>query len=129
MDTTASPYFRTVVRSLGEQAPMMAAEGVLILFGEPCPEALAEVSVVHGEWSMAEGRDPRPGDRIRIGERELPLHAVGEIAGKNLRELGHIVLYRFLEDGPGLLPGAIHVNGDLPIPEPGDAIELLAGEG
>lgn len=121
------PYFTTTVEALGQEAPMMAAEGVIILFGSPCPEALAEVSVVHGPWTMDPERDPRPGDRIRIGERELTLRAVGEIAGSNLRQLGHIVLYRYLEDGPGLLPGAVHVDGDLPLPEAGTTIELRAG--
>jgi len=121
-------YYTSTVRSIGEEAEMMIEEGVLILFGTPCPEALAEVSVVHEGGHLDEGVAPAPGDVIRLGGAELEIAAVGEIAGQNLRELGHIVLYQVKPDGPGLLPGAVHVHGALAAPAVGSVIEFATAE-
>jgi glucitol/sorbitol PTS system EIIA component len=117
------PYYRTTVVSVGPEAGDMLAGGVVILYAEPLPDALADVSVVH----RPEHRVPDPainaGDVVSIGGHELTITAVGELAAKNLDELGHVVLYVDQPDQK-LLPGAVHAAGALPDPQPGHVIEF-----
>ena len=49
--------------------------------------------------------------------------AVGDLATKNLDDLGHVVLYVDQPDQK-LLPGAVHASGDMPDPKAGDVIEF-----
>lgn len=116
-------YYRTTVVRVGPEAGDMLAGGVLILFAEPLPDALADVSVVH----RPDHRDPEltigVGDVVSVDGRELAVTAVGDIAAKNLDELGHVVLYVDQPDQK-LLPGAVHATGELPEPRPGHVIEF-----
>ena len=97
------------VSRIGGDAADMIEEGVIILFGEPVPPALFDVSVVH------EGHSPRPGDcrrrprRLRRAELRHET-AVGDKANANLTELGHVVLY-VNQPEQELLPGAILATG------------------
>lgn len=118
----STAYWTSTVSGIGADAADMVDAGVVILFGEPVPSALAEVSVVH-RADAEPGRDIAVGDIISLGEQEVTVQAVGELASANLRELGHIVLYC----DPGeqqLLPGAIHVTGTIALPTPGDRLAI-----
>ena len=72
-------YYRSTVVEIGEEAGEMAAAGVLILFGEPLPEALAEVSIVHRPTQTLQGHGIAVGDVVVIGGQELTITAVGEL--------------------------------------------------
>jgi PTS system glucitol/sorbitol-specific IIA component len=119
-------YYRTTVVDVGPEAGDMAAAGVVILFGEPLPEALAEMSIVHRPSQTLQGHPISAGDVISVGEAELRITAVGDLAAKNLEELGHIVLY---VDQPNqkLLPGAVLATGGLPPIERDAVIEFRTG--
>ncbi|MDO5644529.1 MAG: PTS glucitol/sorbitol transporter subunit IIA [Dermabacter sp.] len=97
------------VSHIGADAAMMMEEGVIILFGEPVPDALADVSLVH-RGSGPATRDLAVGDIIAIGEAEYRVDAFGDLAVKNLAELGHIVLY-VNQPELNVLPGAVLVTG------------------
>jgi len=118
-------YYRSTVVEVGPEAGEMAAGGVLILFGEPLPEALAEVSIVHRPSQTLQGHEIAVGDTVVIGGTELEITAVGELASKNLDDLGHVVLYVNQPDQK-LLPGAVHAAGELPLPAPDQTIEFRA---
>lgn len=102
----------TTVSHIGPDAADMLEAGVVILFGEPVPPALADVSVVH-TGAEAPARDIAPGDMIVLGAQRLTVDAVGDLAGQNLRELGHVVIY-VGQPEQELLPGAILASGDMP---------------
>ena len=119
-------YYRTTVVDVGPEAGDMAAAGVVILFAEPLPEALAEMSVVHRPSQTLEGHAISAGDVISVGEAELRITAVGDLAAKNLEELGHIVLYVDQPDQK-LLPGAVLATGGLPPIERDAVIEFRTG--
>ena len=119
-------YYRSTIVDIGPEAVEMAAAGVIILFGEPLPEALAEVSVVHRPTQTLEGHAIGAGDTIVIGGGELEVTSVGDIATKNLDELGHVVLYVNQPDQKRL-PGAVNARGTLPDLEIGQVIEFRAG--
>lgn len=101
----------------------MIGGGVMILFAEPLPDELADVSVIHapqGELVEPIGA----GDLLRVGESTLTLTAVGERAAENLRSLGHLVVYVDPDPSTSLLPGAVHARGELTVPEHAAVIEL-----
>jgi PTS system glucitol/sorbitol-specific IIA component len=116
-------YYRTTVVKVGPEAGDMLAGGVLILFAEPLPDALADVSVVHRPDRRDPGFTIGVGDVVSIDGQQLTVTAVGDIATKNLDELGHVVLYVDQPDQK-LLPGAVHATGTLPEPRPGHVIEF-----
>ena len=86
-------YYRTTVLKVGPEAAEMAAAGVLILFAEPVPPALAEMSIVHQPTQTLQGHPISVGDTVTVGAQDVRITAVGEIAANNLEELGHVVLY------------------------------------
>lgn len=117
--------YTSTVTGIGADAPAMFEAGVIILFGEPVPPALADVSVVHSHDGQL-ARDIEPGDVIAIGPAEYTVEQIGEQASGNMRELGHLVLY--VDAGEQkLLPGAVHVTGPAPAPQTGSRIVVRAG--
>lgn len=123
-----NPYFRSEVVSIGDDVPEMMEGGVLIFFAEPCPAELAEVSIVHRLMDSDPQRDPAPGDVLRVGASTVTITEVGDIAGDNLRTLGHMVVYVNQDSGQDLLPGAVHAEGSLDIPAAGETIEIESGD-
>ena len=115
-------YFKATVVKVGAEAADMVAGGVLILFADPAPEALADISVLH-QPSMDVSGPIAVGDTIQVGDGTLTVTAVGDIAADNLRSLGHVVIYANHTD-QNLLPGAVHAEGTLTLPEPGQEIEF-----
>lgn len=118
----STPYWTSTVTGIGPDAQDLIDGGVIILFGDQVPPALAEVSVLHAAAADPE-RDLRAGDVLTIGDSEYAVDRVGEQAAANLRELGHIVLY--VDAGEQqLLPGAVHVTGRLATPATGETLTL-----
>ena len=60
---------------------------------------------------------------MSLAGAELRIDAVGELATKNLDDLGHIVLY-VNQPNQKLLPGAVLATGDVPDLKAGDVIEF-----
>lgn len=115
----------TVTR-IGDDAPEMFDAGCFILFGEPVPDALADVSLVHD--GAGQPADVRAGDTFWLGEDGFAVEEVGERANANLAELGHVVVYVNQSDQK-LLPGAVKATGDgVPMPLPGQTVRFTRGE-
>lgn len=118
--------WQATVSRVGGDAAEMLNGGVLILFGEPVPEALAEVSIVHSGASELL-RPPAAGDVIEFAGQSYVLDEVGGRAAENIIELGHLVLY-VNQPGQDLLPGAAKASGpELALPRPGSVIAFRAG--
>lgn len=124
LNTQTQTYFRTQVTAVADEARDMIEGGVMILFSPPCPAALGDVSVLH-ETLQPLARTPQVGDVLKVGAESAELISVGEIAGSNLKELGHVVVYFNKAPGDKVLPGALHVAAAFTAPAPGDVIELL----
>lgn len=118
-----STLWSSRITTIGADAAEMIDGGVIILFGEPVPEALAEVSVVHS-GAAAPSRPITAGDLLRLGDQTFTVDAVGERAMTNLTDLGHIVIY-VNEPDQELLPGAVLASGPTPtVPAPGGTVEF-----
>lgn len=112
------------VSRIGEEAAVMIDAGVLILFGDPVPDALADVSIVH-QGATQPVRALAPGDRFEVGTQTWTIDEVGERATANLTELGHVVFYINQPD-QDLLPGAIKATGpELTFPESGTQLAFI----
>jgi len=116
----------STVTQIGADAQEMFDGGVYILFGEPVPAALADISVVHA-GATSPASDVAPGDHFLLGQADLVLDEVGAIANKNLVELGHVVVYLNMPQQK-LLPGAIKASGSTtPSPQVGDRLAFVRG--
>ncbi|MFV0452580.1 MAG: PTS glucitol/sorbitol transporter subunit IIA [Propioniciclava sp.] len=101
--------WQSTVTSVGGESGEMLDGGVLILFGEPVPPALADMSVVHkGATELA--RTVQAGDTFTMSGNTYTVDEIGERACGNLTELGHVVIYANMPH-QNLLPGAIKASG------------------
>lgn len=112
------------VTLIGGDAGEMIEAGVLILFGEPVPDALADVSVVHAN-ATALARPLVTGDHLVVAGQSYTVDEVGRRACENLTELGHVVVY-VNQPEQELLPGAIKATGpEVQTPEVGSIISFI----
>ena len=102
MSTT---LWKSTTTRVGIDAVEIIGSGVLVLFGEPVPEALADVAIVHENASDLV-RPLRAGDQFVFAGNTYVLDEVGARASDNLTELGHTVIYIDQPD-QALLPGAV----------------------
>jgi PTS system glucitol/sorbitol-specific IIA component len=117
--------YATTVTAVGEQVAEFVTQGLLIWFAEGAPEELHFFSVLHQPTITTGG--VRPGDIVRIDDRELRVTAVGDVANENMVNLGHMDL-KANGAGEAPLPGDICLE-ELPLPEvrPGTTL-VIEGE-
>ena len=116
--------WKAEVTSVGHEAGEMLEAGILILFSDPVPDALADVSVTHNS-TAAPARPLRTGDQFDFAGQAYVIDEVGGRTYDNLAELGHVVVY---VDQPDLelLPGAVKVTGPrFGVPEVGSRIAFI----
>lgn len=116
MATTSSTLWNAVVLRIGKGAQDMLDTGVIVLFGEPVPDALSDICVVHhrgGRSPLTPQRELLPGDVLNFAGTRYTIDEVGEAATSNLSDLGHVALY-FNSPDQSLLAGAIKVSGPPP---------------
>lgn len=85
-------YYSTIVTEIGEEVPSLLDGGVLILYADGAPAALAEVSVQHVVEGEVPPQAPPVGGRVLVGDVSARVSAVGDTAWAKVRELGHVVL-------------------------------------
>ena len=85
-------YYSTTVTEVGEEVADLLDGGVLILYADGAPPALAEVSVQHVVDGAVAPEGPPVGAKVRVGELSVRVSAVGTSAWAKVRELGHVVL-------------------------------------
>jgi len=113
----------TEVVAVGPLVAEFTQAGVLVLFGQQAPEELHDFSVLHRPSVELEG--PAVGDVVVIGDRELPVLAVGDVVAANLLQLGHLDLK---SDGNVVptMPGDVCVaQGSLPEVAVGQSIRIV----
>lgn len=114
--------YTTTINGSGVAATEFAAENMIITFADNAPDSLADF-VYRVDQNPVTG-EVLVGQQFQIGDEIRTITAVGDVAQKNLNDLGHVTL---IFDGAAepRLPGAIHVSeGELPALDPGTTVTI-----
>lgn len=84
-------YYSTTVTQIGVEVHDLIDGGVLILYADGAPAALAEVSVLHKVEQESKQLVPPVGARVQIGSLSAQITAVGDTAWYKVTDLGHVV--------------------------------------
>ncbi len=105
--------FHTEVIELGEQVEAFFEEGMFVLFGENVPDTLKDFCYFIDSKDV--DGTMKAGDRLNIDGNSYEITSVGEIAQKNLENLGHLtVVFNGAKEAG--LPGSICVEAK-PMPK------------
>lgn len=84
-------FLKTRITHIGPDVADLLEGGVLILFAEGAPPELAEVSVLHKVETVS-AKQPVLGAKIRVGNVEATVTAIGGYAWKKVIDIGHVVV-------------------------------------
>lgn len=118
--------FKANIVFIGDMVEEFKSQNMIILFDSGAPEELKEISVVH-RGGIYRG-EVVAGDFLFIGALGYRITAVGEVANKNLKNIGHVCL-KFDGSTEPELPGNIHLEEKaLPDLKVGDEIYIVEGQ-
>ncbi len=103
--------YQTTITRVGENARDALEDNMMITFREGAPADIEAFCFIHSHGALS--ADLMPGCTLELGGHCYPVTAVGDVAGQNLRELGHITL-RFDGHAQAEYPGCVHVSGPVP---------------
>lgn len=108
------------ITGIGADAMDFVDDNILILFSEQTGNGVEDFSV---QITMPHlSRDIASGDRMRFGDKEYLVTAVGDEAMETFKLLGHCTL-RFDGSDTPVLPGTIHLeDADFPEVHVGDMV-------
>lgn len=118
--------YQTVIKEIGHLALDFLKEEMIIFFKEGSPVELAEISLIHSPMELFEEIEVE--DVFFIEKEAYKVTAVGNVANKNLKTMGHFIL-KFDGKTKAELPGNIHVeNKECPSFSIGDRVVIKAKE-
>ena len=101
--------YQAKVTEIGGMVQELAEDGnLLIIFNEDVQDPELKEDIVAG-------------DVLTIGDKKFNVTAVGNVALKTLKDLGHCTI-KFDGDTKANLPGELHVDGLVPEVKVGDVI-------
>jgi len=98
-------YLNSVVTGIGEEVADLLDGGVLVLYADGAPPALAEVSVQHLS-DVVHVKPPQVGAKVTLAGCKTEITAVGETAWAKVTDIGHVV-FNFNGAGKADRPGEI----------------------
>ncbi|MGQ5288194.1 PTS glucitol/sorbitol transporter subunit IIA [Pectobacterium actinidiae] len=103
--------WQAVISSVGEHAALFLAEKRLILFSDNAPKDIRDYCITHHDGELIKPLSVH--HKMELFGITYSISAIGDVANKNLKELGHITL---LFDGAekAELPGTLHLTGQIP---------------
>jgi len=118
-------YVMRVVE-IGPLVPEFLEAKVLVFFKVGAPPELAEFSILHEPSDFF--TDIEVGDHIVVDGEDYQVTAVGDVANKNIRDLGHLIMKANGYSEPEL-PGDVCVEAkELPPIKVGTVITILAAD-
>lgn len=82
--------FYSKVTRIGGSVPEFIQAGILVLFREQVPPELQDIAILHAPSTFQQ--EVATGQVLRLGAAKFRVTAVGSVANRNLRELGHAVI-------------------------------------
>jgi glucitol/sorbitol PTS system EIIA component len=117
--------YKATVTEIGPLVGEFTEAGILVFFGDDAPPELREFSIIHDGKELIE--DVVPGDAVIIDDSHYNVLAVGEVANKNLANLGHLIIKFNGKDQPEL-PGDVCVEEKpVHIVKIGSTFEIVGG--
>jgi PTS system glucitol/sorbitol-specific IIA component len=115
--------YKATVTEIGPLVKEFTEAGILVFFGDDAPPELREFSIIHDGKDLV--ADISPTDTIIIDDELYLVMAVGDIANKNLSNLGHLIM-KFNGSEKAQLPGDVCVE-DKPVHqvEIGSVIQII----
>ncbi len=114
--------YKTTVTAIGDLAEELLQQKMMVLFDSTAPMELQEISVIHTGGILT--KEVIDGDFMILGNLTYTITAVGEVANKNLKNIGHVCLKFDARTSPEL-PGDVHLKGEkLPLIIIGDTITI-----
>lgn len=103
--------WRAKISHIGRYATQSLGEQRLILFSFQAPESITDYCVVHEQGVLTQPL--AVGQFLELFDTTYAISAIGDVASRNLKQLGHITL---LFDGATEpeLPGTVHLRGKAP---------------
>lgn len=115
--------YQSTITEIGAMVQDFVSEKMIIIFNDNAPDALRDMAVLHTIEVL--DQDVAVGDRIRLGDKEYTVTAVGEEANETFKTMGHCTLM-FNGFGAAQLPGHIELLGDgMPDLAVGQTIEII----
>ena len=118
--------YTTTVTRIGEQVGEFIKQGIIIFFAEGAPEELHFFSVLHEPEDTTGGL--RVGDVVHLGDTDLRVTAVGDVANENMVNLGHIDLKANGADQAPLAGDLCVEEASLPELQPGTRMVIEGPE-
>ncbi|RDW20689.1 PTS glucitol/sorbitol transporter subunit IIA [Oceanobacillus chungangensis] len=112
MEMVKSPYLQINVTEIGEEASLMAEDGMIILFNDTVPFELKSIAVVHDNESIT--AELKAGDEMEIDGEAFKILHVGNKVSETMKELGHATFHFSGEDSSDM-PGTVSLeNKEIP---------------
>jgi PTS system glucitol/sorbitol-specific IIA component len=109
-----TPIYEIRITAIGPLVEEFTEAGVWVFFRDDAPAELAEFALLH---HAAPPQEPiAAGHVIEIDGQRYAVTAVGDVANKNVRDLGHMVLKANGRTEPEL-PGEVCIEAR-PLPQP-----------
>lgn len=99
--------YKTQIKQIGHLVDEGIEEKMIILFNENAPEIFQEYCFFHTTDELK--KEIEIGDFLLLNNEEYKIKAVGDVANKTLRELGHLTII-FDDAKTPQNPGNIHVE-------------------
>lgn len=100
--------YTTTVLEVGAEASAFLMENMAITFGGNAPEELRPYCFIIEKAELT--GTLAVGQTVRVGPQVWTITALGEVAEKNLANLGHVTLV-FDGEAEPRMPGAVHLTG------------------
>ena len=118
--------YKSTVIEIGDMVADFLNQKMIIIFDETAPMELREMSVIHSGGTLV--KDVVTGDTVVFGDTTYEITALGKVANKNLKNIGHVCLKFDARTSPEL-PGDVHLRGDgIPLIKKGDTILIRSSE-
>ncbi|MDP9500517.1 PTS glucitol/sorbitol transporter subunit IIA [Bisgaard Taxon 45] len=103
--------YQTKFTDVGGSAAEALEDGMLITFKQGVPEGIVDYCYILAHGELLD--DLQVGDQVNFDQQTYFITAIGNVANKNLRELGHVT-WRFDSATEAEFPGSIHLQGTPP---------------
>lgn len=105
----STTIYHSIFTKIGKFADDVLSDGMLITFKEGAPSDLSDYCFIHSHGVLLS--ELAVGQTILLGKNQYIITAVGDVATKNFKELGHLT-FRFDGNNKAELPGTVHVVGE-----------------